>query len=176
MKFSSSIRNFLLAAVACAIAPASAYTLAEQITTSGYQSGDVFTFTYTIAGYSGTGTRSLSTLDQAGYYILTQQAAYLGLASDTQHMRNDEGEDPGRWPSSTLVDGVNTYSSDGCLSRDADGKNTAMSDLSATKVAISSNGTNSSTISFVASDRSSSVTLNNVVLDAGGRFYGTHLQ
>lgn len=164
----------MASAVVLAAAPAFAYNLSEQISTSGYQRGEAFELSFIIGGINSDKLRqtwAVTTLDSLPYYLIAQRDLYIGLSSEYDQMRNDNGEDPGEWAAPTQrIDGVNEYVSDGYLyswlSRDSDGNDSSMSGMLGTKVTISSNGTDTSTVSFVCADRSSVVTLNNVALDA----------
>lgn len=173
MKLSSLVHRLVASAMVLAAAPAFAYTLSEQIATSGYQSGDAFELSFVIGGirsYNTNSTWNVVTLDSDAYYLIAQNDDYIGLSSRSDSMRNGSDEDPRQWVESTLEGDVNTYTSNGYLyswlSRDKEGHATSMNSMLGTHVTISSNGTDSSTISFVCTDRSSVVTLNNVVLDA----------
>ena len=173
MKLSSLVHRLVASAMMLAATPIFAYSLSEQIATSGYQSGDAFELSFVIGGISSdsdyTQTWSIVTLD-TGYYLIAQKDMYIGLSSRSNSMRNGSDEDPRQWVESELKGDVNTYTSDGYLyswlSRDKGGYVSSMAGMLGMRVTISSNGTDSSTISFDCADRSSVVTLNNVVLDA----------
>lgn len=152
-----------------------AYTLDSQIEASGYQAGDAFSLSFAINAYQRHTQKAnynyssiswnLITLAE-DYYVMTQAQEYVGLSASTNKMQNTENKDPG-WAGSTYVDDTFTYSSDGYLyswiSRHTDNK--PLSNLLNMTVTIASDGTDS-TLTFTFPDRSSSITLNNVVINA----------
>lgn len=154
-----------------------AYTLDSQIEASGYQAGDAFSLSFAINAYQlhtqnayydySHTSWALITLAE-DYYVMTQAQQYVGLSASTNKMQNSENTDPG-WAGSTSVNGTSTYSSDGYLyswiSRKTNTGNEALSNLLNMTVTIASDGTDS-TLTFTFPDRSSSITLNNVVINA----------
>lgn len=174
MKLSFRVHHMMAWAVVLAAAPAFAYNLSEQISTSGYQSGEAFELSFVIGGADSnlTSTWNITTLDSYPYHLIVQTKAYIGLSSSPNRMLNGNGEDPQVWaaPTQRTDDGVNEYVSDGYLyswiSRDSNGSSNPMNGILGTTVTISFNGEDTSSVSIVCPDRSSVVTLNNVAFDA----------
>lgn len=177
MKLSALIRRLIASTMLLGAVPAYSYNLSEQISASGYENGKAFELSFIIGGissdYDGK-TWNITTLIPDTYYLIAQAYGYIGLSSQGDSMLNGEADDPEQWATSTQDDGrVHQFTSNGYLyswlSLDSNGFATAMKSMPGTTVTISSNGKNTTTVSFVCPDpdnRSSVVTLNNVVLNA----------
>lgn len=182
MKITFSLRKLLLAALALASTPAMAYTMESVCSEAKYMAGDDFTLTFKISAY----TRESETWDLLrladNYYVVTQNANYVGL-SKTHDGVSGYADGAGSWAAAEQDDdGVYKYTSDGYLyswiskakdaSESADPADSALYGIPQGMIlTISSttteDGVSTSQLDFSFKDgRKSSITLNNVYLDA----------